>query len=210
MISAVLLAAGSARRFGGSQKLLASVPHEDTRIPLVQLSVLCLLAANLERILVVVRTEGESVRGCLSGLPVEVVANVEAATGMSSSLRLGVAEATRRWPESEGILIALGDQPIVEREIIDTLVTQLSTRGADGCAPAIVAPRFQGQLGTPVLFTLPMVPELLALRGDHGARSVVERDPSRVRFVDFDRPPPLDVDTPTDLASLTSELRPSR
>ena len=209
MIAAVLLAAGSARRFGGSQKLLASVPHEGGNIPLVRLSVIGLLAAKLERIVVVVGREGESVRQCLSDVPVEIVANSEAETGMSSSLRVGVAEGARRWPDSEGILIALGDQPIVAREIIDSLVAALRDRSDGGCAPAIVAPRFEGMLGTPVLFTLPLLPELLALRGDHGARSVIERDGSRVRFVDFDRPAPLDVDTVTDLTNLTSELRAS-
>ena len=209
MISAVLLAAGSARRFGG-QKLLASVPREGSSIPLVRLSVICLLAAKLERVVVVVGRDGELVRQCLADLHLELVANAEAETGMSSSLRLGVTEAARRWPDSDGILIALGDQPIVDREIIEAVVTQLR-RDADGaCAPAIVAPRFQGRLGTPVLFTSQLVPELLALRGDRGARSVVERDLSRVRFVDFDRPPPLDVDTVTDLTHLTSELRSSR
>ena len=209
MISAVLLAAGSARRFGG-QKLLASVPHEGSSIPLVRLSVICLLAAKLERVVVVVGKEGESVRQCLADFPLEIVANAEAETGMSSSLRIGVTEAARRWPDSDGILITLGDQPIVEREIIDAVVTQLTRNGENGCAKSIVAARFQGQLGTPVLFTPEMVPELLALRGDRGARSVVERDVSRVCFVDFDRPAPLDVDTVTDLAHLTSELRSSR
>ena len=210
MISAVLLAAGSARRFDGSQKLLAPVPHDGTSIPLVKLSAICLLAAKLERIVVVVGRDGESVRRCLTGLALEIIANIEAESGLSSSLRLGAAEAARRWPESEAILIALGDQPIVDRDILDTLVTQLAIGGDDGRAPAIVAPRFRGELGTPVLFTMPLLPELLALHGDRGARSVVERDPARVRYVDFDKPAPLDVDTITDLANLTSELRPSR
>lgn len=210
MIAAVLLAAGNARRFGGSQKLLAPVPHDGGTIPLVRFTVICLLAAKLERIVVVVGREGESVRQCLTEFPVHIVANSEAESGMSSSLRVGVAEAARRWPESNAILIALGDQPIVEREIIEALVTALSSKDDNGCAPAIVAPRFQGVLGTPVLFTPPLLPELLALHGDRGARSVVERDTSRVRFVDFDRPAPLDVDTAADLTNLTSELRSSR
>jgi CTP:molybdopterin cytidylyltransferase MocA len=59
------------------------------------------------------------------------------------------------------------------------------------------------------LFTPPLLPELLALRGDRGARSVVERDASRVRYVDFARPAPRDVDTVTDLANLANELRTS-
>jgi CTP:molybdopterin cytidylyltransferase MocA len=42
--------------------------------------------------------------------------------------------------------------------------------------------------------------------GDRGARSVVEREPTRVRYVDFDRPPPLDVDTVSDLTAFRASL----
>jgi len=204
MISAVLLAAGSARRFDGGQKLLASVPYEGATIPLVRLSVMCLLAAPLERVIVVVGREGDAVRRGLAGCPVEIVSNADAEGGMSSSLRLGVEAAARIWPDSRGLLVALGDQPIVDREIIHALVRQLDLDGV-----AIVAPRFQGTPGTPVLFTPPLLPELLALRGDRGARSVVERDASRVRYVDFAWPAPRDVDTVTDLTNLVNELRTS-
>lgn len=206
MISAVLLAAGSARRFDGSQKLLAPVPYEGATIPLVRLSVLCLLAAQVERIVVVVGRDGAAVRQSLTGCPAVVVTNAGAEDGMSSSLRLGVEATSERWPDSKALLIALGDQPIVDRAIIETLVRRLEER----CDAAIVAPRFQGALGTPVLFTLPLVPELLALRGDRGARSVVERDPSRVAYVDFDRPAPLDVDTMTDLGNLVRSITEER
>ena len=204
MISVVLLAAGSARRFDGRQKLLAAVPYEGATIPLIRLSVLCMLSARLERVIVVVGRDTDAVRQSLVGCPVEIVVNADAEEGMSSSLRTGVEAAARRWPDSEGILIALGDQPIVDREILDVIVGQLELHRAP-----IVAPRFQGVLGTPVLFAPALLPELLALRGDRGARSVVERDASRVSYLDFDCPAPRDVDTVTDLANLTNELRTS-
>jgi molybdenum cofactor cytidylyltransferase len=70
-----------------------------------------------------------------------------------------------------------------------------------------VAPRFRGNAGNPVLFSRALVPELLLVTGDRGARAVVERDPSRVEYVAFDRDAPLDVDTLDDLADLTGNLR---
>jgi molybdenum cofactor cytidylyltransferase len=55
-----------------------------------------------------------------------------------------------------------------------------------------------------VLFARVMFPELLAIAGDQGARSVVERDPRRVALVDFDLEMPQDLDTPEDYDRLRS------
>jgi molybdenum cofactor cytidylyltransferase len=200
MIAAVVLAAGSARRFDGTQKLLASVPHDGAVMPLVRLTVSGLIQAGLQRIVVVVGRDAGALRLALDGLHVNFVNNADYVSGMSSSLRAGVADAMRRWPDVEGVLIALGDQPLLGTGIIESLVKQLGTTPLR--RSEIVAPRFRGELGTPVLFARDLTPELLSLSGDSGARSVVERDRARVRYLDFNRASPLDVDTVADLAAL--------
>ena len=58
-----------------------------------------------------------------------------------------------------------------------------------------------------MLFDRTLAPELLAVGGDRGARIVVERDATRVSYVEFDRDVPLDVDTPGDVAALGTALR---
>lgn len=198
MISAILLAAGNARRFDGSQKLLALVHHDKQELPLVRASALGVLDAKLERVIVVLGREAERVRDALTTLPLAFVKNGEYATGMSSSLRVGVAEATRLWPDSDGLLIALGDQPMGGTGIIERLVTTFVGLGSAG-SRSIVAPRFLGALGNPVIFGREVETELLAITGDRGARSVVDRDVSRVTYVDFDRESPVDIDTVEDL-----------
>jgi molybdenum cofactor cytidylyltransferase len=207
MIAAVLLAAGRARRFDGRQKLLAAIPHDGGHVPLVRLSVLGLMEAGMRHIVVVGGQAAGQVHQCLEGLDVAFVVNEGFATGMSSSLRIGVDEAVRRWPDSEGVLIALGDQPLFGTAIIEVLLECFATRERGPNGPAIIAPRFRGEGGNPVLFSRGLVPELLLISGDRGARAVVERDPARVRYVDFDRDAPLDVDSVGDLADLTENLR---
>jgi len=76
----------------------------------------------------------------------------------------------------------------------------LGARRATG--KAIAAPRYRDGPGNPVLFGRETFAELLAISGDRGARSVVERDPGRVALVAFDCPMPQDVDTPEDFARL--------
>jgi molybdenum cofactor cytidylyltransferase len=204
MIAAVLLAAGSARRFDGTQKLLTLVPSGTATMPLVRYSVAGLVDAGLKHIVVVVGRDADRVRQCLDGLDVRFVVNAQYASGMSSSLRTGVSEAIRLWPTAEALLIALGDQPLTGTGILEAVLAGTGERGGGGGARPIVAPRFRGELGNPVLFARDLVSELLEVGGDRGARAVVERDASRVRYVDFDLAMPPDVDTVSDLTALTN------
>ena len=208
MIVGILLAAGSSRRFGGTQKLLALVPNgnEEQSMPLVRLATLGLCEAGLEHVVVLGR-EADAVRTSVADLGSSFVVNAGFASGMSSSLHAGVEYALERWPGAEGLLIALGDQPLAGSGIVAGLMERFqSTRQATG-RPVIVAPRYRGELGNPVLFDRTLAPELLAVAGDRGARDVVERDSTRVSYVEFDRRVPLDVDTPGDVATLSTALR---
>jgi molybdenum cofactor cytidylyltransferase len=186
MIVALVLAAGAARRFG-AQKLV----HPVGGVPLVRAAAERVVAAGPERTIVVVGHDADAVRRALTGIAVTIVENPHPEQGLSSSLRAGLSAV----PSSAvAVLVALGDQPLDHDEIIPALVARF---GGDGAA--IVAPRYRGVQGVPVLFARRVFPELAALTGDRGAKSVVERDPSRVAYVDFDFPMPADVDTPADL-----------
>lgn len=208
MIVGVLLAAGNARRFDGTQKLLARVPdtNGERPVPLVRLAVLGLCEAGLAHVVVLGR-EAEAVRACVADLGSSFVVNPAFATGMGSSLRAGVAYALEHWPTANGLLIALGDQPLTGTGIMEILVEHFRRALHDKSRSLIVAPRYRGELGNPVLFDRSLAPELLAVTGDRGARRVVECDPARVGYVDFDRAAPRDVDTAADVSVLSSELR---
>ena len=82
--------------------------------------------------------------------------------GMASSIREGV----RRASPAARILITLCDQPLVTAEHLRTLIA------VD--AP-IVATGYAGIAGVPAIFAPSFREELLALRGDVGARSIIER-----------------------------------
>jgi len=208
MIVGVLLAAGNARRFDGSQKLLAPVPNMNGErpLPLVRLAVLGLCEAGLDHVVVLGR-EAEAVRASVADLGSSFVVNAAFGTGMSSSLRAGVQYALEHWRTASGLLIALGDQPLAGSGIVEVLVERFQSAPDEPRRPLIVVPRYRGELGNPVLFDRSLAPELLAVTGDRGARAVVERDPRRVGYVDFDRIAPRDVDTSADLSALSNELR---
>lgn len=194
MLAAIVLAAGASRRFG-SQKLLADLRGK----PVVRWAVENVLAALRDEVVVavvVVGHQGDEVRAALDGLPVRVVMNREWAEGIGSSVRAGIAAV---GADSRAAMIALGDQPRVDPDVITRLLDACS----DGSRP-IVVPSYRGERGHPVIFASSIFPELLELRGDRGARDVIARDPGRVTRVHLDAPSPVDVDTKDALDSIAA------
>jgi molybdenum cofactor cytidylyltransferase len=186
IVRPVILAAGAGRRFGGD-KLLAPIDGE----PLIRFAAAA-YAELCGRVTVVV-SQDERLRDALEGLPVDLVVNPDAAEGIASSIRAGVA-ASEGHP---AVMIALADEPRVDRSLV-TRVIQLwhETR-----AP-IVVPRYNGETGHPVLFDKAVYRELLTLEGDRGARGLIDRMAAVVLSVDVDQPRPVDVDRPEDIEKL--------
>ncbi|MGQ0641903.1 MAG: nucleotidyltransferase family protein [Gemmatimonadaceae bacterium] len=188
MISAIVLAAGLARRFG-SAKTLALYRAK----PLVRHVVDCLALPDIHETIVVIPGLAEYAAP-LAQSGARLVMNERASDGMSSSLLVGLGSID---PRTQAILVALADQPTIAREVVLALIREWHTTRAH-----IVAPLYRGERGHPVLFDAAAFPELRMITGDRGARDVVDRDPSRVRLVALDREAPRDVDIPLDLESL--------
>jgi molybdenum cofactor cytidylyltransferase len=187
VIAGIVLAAGSARRFG-SQKLVIQIDG----IPLIRRTVEALSSAALDELIVVAGSDAAAVAAALAGLSVRRVTNTGFATGMSSSIRVGLDSLGRK---TEAALIALGDQPGVGPAIVDPLVERYRATRA-----AIVAPLYRGGIrGNPVLFDRSVFDELRAVSGDEGGRGVIARDPARVSLVELDVAMPPDIDRPEDL-----------
>ena len=194
-IAGVVLAAGAARRFG-SQKLLALLDGK----PLVRWAAERMAAAPTSSTIVVVGgPDADAVRGALAGLDVRfaVVPDEEAPREMSASLHAAVRALASDAPRAA--VFALGDQPRVPASAVAGVVHAFRASGAP-----IVVPVYRGGVrGHPVLFAANIFPELLHVRGDEGARSVIARDRSRVTEVTIDEPAPRDVDEPSDLEALS-------
>ncbi|WP_211444904.1 nucleotidyltransferase family protein [Collimonas humicola] len=190
-IVGLLLAAGRGRRFdptGIRSKLLQKLPTADGRTVLA--SAAARLAAALP-LCIVLRPDVPEQIAQIAEYPWVQCANAD--DGMAASLACGV----QRTADAAGWIIALADMPYVETATIQALAAALR-RGAD-----IAAPVFEGRRGNPVGFSRLHLPRLLALRGDQGARSLLQSFP--VVEVALDDPGiHQDIDTVADIRQSSS------
>jgi len=164
--------------------------------PLIRQTLRRALSSSLDPVILVVGHEADEVRASVAGLPVDCVFNPDAAAGQSTSVRAGLAVLS---PDVEAAVFILGDQPGVNSNVIETLITAWQ----DSRAP-VVAPRYEDRMGNPVLFDQRVFPQLNLLEGDVGARSIVRacQDSGELQLVPVAGPAPPDVDTEADYAAL--------
>jgi xanthine dehydrogenase accessory factor len=184
-VTGILLAAGSSRRFGGA-KLLASWRGR----PLFEHALEALASCpGIEETLVVTRPAALQVPAWER---VREVENPAYAEGMGASLRTGIEAAPA---DADAYLVALADMPGTTPSLVASLLARW--RACD----RIVVPVHRGRRGHPVILPARFRPELLALRGDVGAREILRAHADEVEEVPVDDPAVLfDVDLPADLA----------
>ena len=187
----VVLAAGQARRFG-SAKQLAQFQGRT----LLQGAVARAIALGSQQVAVVLGALAQQLTPVLRQTPATLLVNRDWEEGMASSLRAAARHAQGRW---DGLLITLVDQPAVTVSDLQRLQA-VWLRNPD----SLVAAGFAGTVGAPAIIPSWCYADLLALRGDQGARALLQRHAGRLLRVDMPAAA-LDVDTPEDLQALNAQ-----
>jgi molybdenum cofactor cytidylyltransferase len=115
--------------------------------------------------------------------------------GMGDSIAAGVAAT----PDSPGWLILPADLPLIQGTTLRAVAQHLRQT-------SVVVPTYQGARGHPVGFGVACKADLLSLRGDSGAASVVKKHACETLNID-DRGICMDVDTLQDLERAEAYLR---
>jgi molybdenum cofactor cytidylyltransferase len=185
-VVAILLAAGSATRFG-SDKLLHPLPHE---VPIAIQAARHLRIVFEDNVLAVVRPEAKELSELLRKEGCQVVVCEKAAEGMGASL----ACAVRTAADAGGFVIALADMPFIRSSTI------AAVRDALAAGAPLVAPYFRARRGHPVGIGAKFRSELEALQGDEGAKKIVAANEASLLKIPVGDPGVLrDIDTPRDL-----------
>jgi CTP:molybdopterin cytidylyltransferase MocA len=193
-VGGLILAAGAGRRFGGPKQLA-----ELDGVPLLQHAVDAMLGADgIGPVRVVLGAHADRVLAAVDlGAATPVVCDGWD-EGMAASLRCGVAALGG----CDWVVVTLGDQPRITAQVIDAIVTE-ALRVRAGCAAVRAA--YDGRPGHPVALARSLFPAVAALRGDVGARDLLDAAMTRsVEVGHLCRPD--DVDVPADLEALRASV----
>ncbi len=128
-------------------------------------------------------------------MPVRVVTNPNPEAGMGNSIALGVGNVMELKPPPDAIMIMLVDQPLVTTHAINNIIDAWKIAGQP-----IIASSYEDNFGPPALFEKKYFPELLLLKGDQGAKSIMLRNKEYLHLIPFVGGL-VDVDTPEDWES---------
>lgn len=187
MITGVVLAAGSSRRLGQPKQLL---PYRDST--LLDQTLRVARRCGFERLVVTLGGSAEAVRAGvdLAGLLTTTVE--EHGNGCSASLRVALDFAA---PESEAIVLLLGDQPEVSAGTVRRLIAESAGRDIAVC-------RYSDGLGHPFWLGRNTFDDLKALHGDKAVWKLIDSGRYVVHEIAVDGPVPRDVDTWDDYRAL--------
>jgi molybdenum cofactor cytidylyltransferase len=187
LIGGLVLAAGEGARFGGPKQLaeldgrplLEHAIEAMSRVPAIQ------------RIVVVLGAHADEIRAKVDFLDTEPIVCEGWNEGQAASLRAGVVELG----DVEAVVVTLGDQPRITPQVIAMAIDRFT----DGGRP--VRTSYEGKPGHPVVLPGGMIPKLMDLEGDRGARLLLE-EAGALEVEVGHLASAADVDTPDDLEVL--------
>src|SRR2546422_8299118 len=182
MISAIVLAAGQATRFGQCKQLMRLGEKA-----LLQHVLDNLAQSKIDEVVVVLGARADEIREQIQFGKARLLLNPDYANGMSTSIQAGL-----RAINADAAMIVLADQPLVESQTLDLLIDEYRRS-----KPSVVIPTFNGFRGNPIIVDRSLFAEMMEIRGDIGCRSIFGNHPVHLLPVD-DRGVVTDIDTVED------------
>ncbi|MFC1664342.1 NTP transferase domain-containing protein [Pseudomonadota bacterium] len=184
----IVLAAGRSTRMGDKNKLLQ--PYQGQSIISWVVATAKLVCPQ---VFVVTGHQSAQIKSELTNHAVTFVSNLDYASGLSSSLAAGI---TALPPEIDAAIICLGDMPRTKAEHLKNLMDAYDPQHDH----SICLPVFSGKRGNPVLWGHKYFSELTHLKGDKGARDLLNEYHDQVLEVQMDdNSIHFDIDTPAEL-----------
>ena len=187
MISAILLAAGQSKRMLGENKLIKKIHN----IPLIKHSVQNILASSIDELIIVVGYQKEIIKDTIDkDDKIKFVFNEDYKSGIGSSIKMGIKNLSEK---TEFFFICLGDMPNIKKQTYNKIIEVKNNK-------EIIVPTYKGKRGNPILFSKKMKNELMLIKGDVGAKKILELNKEKIFTVPIeDDGIIIDYDTKLDL-----------
>ncbi len=187
----LILAAGSSSRMGQPKQLL---PWKNTN--LLGNALQEAKFSDADEIYLVLGAHSDLIRGSLELQSIKIVENKAWQSGMGSSISIGVKRLLAAQTDWDGILIALGDQPLVDSGFLNELIDRFKSANA-----GIVATNYKQKPGVPAVFGKKYFHSLSQLEAKQGAKQLITQNKGDCLLIDPGNRT-LDIDTPEDYKSI--------
>ncbi len=173
-IPILLLAAGSSSRMGQPKQLL---PWGSQTLIDHQIQILLKTGNPVN---VVLGSNSNLVEQIIAKYEVDIFINPDWESGMGSSISLGISEIIQKYPDANGVLITLLDQPLITTSYIEKMLETYQP----GSQQILVSRSASGWTGVPVIFDKCYFKELSELKNQEGAKKIVKRHEENVILLD--------------------------
>lgn len=196
-VAALILAAGSGNRLGGTAKALIRIDG----VPLLLRLIAAVQGAGVSDVLVVTGHYHAAIAQVVKPTGVRVVHNPHAAKGQAGSVRLGLQHANA---QADALMLMLCDQPLLTPADLSALVDAFARRASG----EFVVPRVNAHgRGNPVVVSRNAVQAILGSPTYVACRDYMDAHPALVSYLDTDNDHyAIDIDLPQDLAIVRSRL----
>lgn len=169
-IPVLLMAAGGSTRMGQPKQLLpwgnsSLIEHQIGVLKKTQNPVIVVLGFNADQVVPIIEKTG-----------VQIVINGNWEKGMGGSISLGIRNIFSKFPDADGALITLLDQPMVTYSYLEKMKSTFKPWNSQ----ILVSQSGTGWEGVPVLFDKCYFNDLAKLCNDEGAKKVIQKYEDRV------------------------------
>ena len=183
MISAIVLAAGLSSRIKKYNKLLLRYKKKK----LIEHTLQNILESNIEYVIVVMGNDQNKIKKMIPYQHnIKTIYNRNYKSGMASSIKAGLKYLPK---ESSHFFIVLADMPEVKKKHYNTMI--LATK-KNKQVP--VVPYVNSQQANPVLFSKNFIQKLKSLRGDKGAKKILQNE-TKIKVIFKDKALMKDLDS---------------
>jgi molybdenum cofactor cytidylyltransferase len=195
----IILAAGASTRFGEPKQLLRLKDK-----CLLEWVLDAALKSELNRIVIVLGYAHQKILQALGEKlqhsKVLTAINPQYKKGQSLSLNIGLSTVKDEYP---AVMFLLADQPMLNATTINILLERFWADDRDICVPV-----YRGKRKTPAIFSRRFYTQLMGIKGDMGARQLIDENPDHVLAVEMENSICFfDIDTQQDFESLKKKLK---
>ena len=187
-IAVIILAAGNSNRMGKIKQLLE---WEDKTIieKIIKLS----LSLKTKDVFVVLGSNYKKIYDVINKYNITIIKNNSWENGIGSSISTGIKKVMGYYNSLDGILIILGDQPLISKKYLKKMIHVFFKK-----KPDIISSKYKKSFGVPAIFGNSIFQSLTNLNKDFGAKKLMEIHLKSMIILKPDQEILYDIDTEKD------------